>query len=80
MKITTKNQLTLRDFAFINDRELGSLAYQHGPYVILVGRETYACTYKGQTFSWGHESIQSAVEACARHEAHPRRRSGPLFV
>jgi hypothetical protein len=24
-------------------------------------------THKGQTFSWGHESILQAVEACGKH-------------
>jgi hypothetical protein len=62
-----RSKLTLLDFAFVNDREIGVLTYQHDPYVILVGRETYACTYKGQTFSWGHESIQAAVDAVAKH-------------
>jgi hypothetical protein len=66
------SKLTLRDFAFVREPELG-LTYQHGPYLILIGRQSYSCSYKGQTFSWGHESIQSAVEACGHHEAHRLR-------
>jgi hypothetical protein len=60
-------KLTLRDFAFMHDREIGGLTYQHGPYLILVGRSSYAVTYKGQTFSWDHESIHSAIEAVNKH-------------
>jgi hypothetical protein len=41
----------------------------NGPYLITVGRATYACNYRGQCFSWGHENFLSAIEACANHEA-----------
>jgi hypothetical protein len=67
MKVTSrKNKLTLRDFAFVREPEIG-LTYQNGPYMIHVGRGTYACSYKGLTFSWGHESILEAVRAVEKH-------------
>jgi hypothetical protein len=64
MKASPGKKLTIRDFAFVNDPGVGGLTYQNGPYLILVGRESYSCAYKGLTFSWGHESITEAVEAC----------------
>jgi hypothetical protein len=60
-------KLTIRDFTYRYDREVGGQTYQNGPYLILVGRETYACNCRGQCFSWGHESILEAVEACEKH-------------
>jgi hypothetical protein len=75
---TPKHQkLTLRDFTFVYDKEIGGQTYQNGPFLILVGRNTYSCTYKGQTFSWGHESILSAVEACEKRDRDIRRKLIP---
>ena len=59
--------LTARDFVYVCDEFLGQ-TYQNGPYVILVGHESYCATYKGQTFSWGLEFFNEAVRACAKHE------------
>jgi hypothetical protein len=58
--------LTPVDFVFVKDPELGQ-TYQKGPYTILVGRGTYSAACKGQTFSWGLESITEAVGAVERH-------------
>jgi hypothetical protein len=73
MKTSPGKKLTIRDFAFVNDPEVGGLTYQNGPYLILVGRESYSCACEGLTFSWGHESIAEAVEAVEKHA----RRSQP---
>jgi hypothetical protein len=40
--------------------------------MILVGNSSYACTYKGQTFSWGIECFLTAVEQCAKFEQRRR--------
>jgi hypothetical protein len=61
------SKLTIRDFAYVNDEVIGR-SYQNGPYTILVGTNSYACTYKGQTFSWGLRSILEAVCACGEYE------------
>ena len=53
-------------FTYIHDDEVGQ-AFQCGRYLIQVGRATYACSFKGQTFSWGHESILEAIESCEKH-------------
>jgi hypothetical protein len=60
-------KLTIRDFTFVHDEVIGG-SYQSGPYAILVGTGSYACTYKGQTFSWGLRSILEAVCACGEYE------------
>jgi len=61
------NKLTARDFTYRYEPGIGQ-TYQNGPYLITVGRATYACNYKGRCFSWGHEDFLSAIEACAKHE------------
>jgi hypothetical protein len=60
--------LTARDFVYRYEAGLGKF-YENGPYRILVGRNSYCATYRGQTFSWGLSDFLSAVEACACHEA-----------
>jgi hypothetical protein len=64
---TKTPKLTIRDFAYVREPGIGQ-TYQNGPYMILVGRKTYSVAYKGQTFSWGLESITEAVEAVAQFE------------
>jgi hypothetical protein len=70
------DKLTIRDFIYVNDEILGP-SYQNGPFTIGVGRASYSCNYKGQTFSWGHESILSAVEACELHDRQIGRKLIP---
>jgi hypothetical protein len=65
MQATTK--LTARDFVYVYEPGIGQ-TYQNGPYLILVGRNSYCATYKGQTFSWGLEFFNEAVRVCARHD------------
>jgi hypothetical protein len=64
--------LTARDFVYRYEAGLGQF-YENGPYLILVGRNSYCATYRGQTFSWGLEDFLSAVETCARHDTEQRR-------
>jgi len=52
----------------VREPEIGQ-TYQNGPYMIQVGRASYAANYQGQCFSWGHEDFLSAAQACAKHEA-----------
>jgi hypothetical protein len=61
-------KLTIRDFTFVNDELIGP-SYQNGPYAILVGRNSYAVIYRGQSVDYDFTDILSAVEACAKHEA-----------
>jgi len=60
--------LTARDFVYRYEAGLGQF-YENGSYRILAGRDSYCATYRGQTFSWGLEFFNEAIEACARHEA-----------
>jgi hypothetical protein len=51
--------------------------YQNGPYMILAGRNSYAATYRGQTFTWGLYFFNEAVQACARHDRDRARKLIP---
>jgi hypothetical protein len=59
-----KNELSIRDFTFVRGDETSSPSYQHGPFMIVVGKSSYSCNYKGLTFSFGHKSITEAVAVC----------------
>jgi hypothetical protein len=72
MQANISNKLTSRDFVYVYEPGIGT-TYQNGPYLILVGRQSYACTYKGRTFTWGLEYFSQAVEACAKFEARRRQ-------
>ena len=61
-------KLTARDFAYVYEPGIGQ-TYQNGPYLITVGRSSYAANYRGQCFSWDLDFL-SAIDACARHQAH----------
>jgi hypothetical protein len=63
--------LTAHDFVYRYEAGLGQF-YQNGPYLILVGCNSYCATYRGQTFRWGLSDFLSAIEACAKHEAARR--------
>jgi hypothetical protein len=69
-------QLTARDFTLVYEPGIGQ-SYQNGPYTILMGRESYAVTYKGQTIKWGLTDFLSAVEACAKHARDVERKLIP---
>jgi hypothetical protein len=71
------SKLTIRDFAFVRGDKTTGPSYQQGAFAILVGRGSYSCTYKGLTFSFGHESIQSAVEACNKRAQQIARKLIP---
>jgi hypothetical protein len=66
--VRLSNKLTARDFTYVYEVGIGQ-TYQNGPYLILAGSNSYAATYKGQTFSCGLEFFNEAVEACASFEA-----------
>jgi hypothetical protein len=61
-------QLTARDFVPQYEPGVGQ-TYRNGPYTILVGRESYAVTYKGRTIDYNLRDFLSAIEACAAHDA-----------
>jgi hypothetical protein len=62
-----RGKLTLRDFTYGYDHEIGGQTYRCGLYMILVGRESYSVAYKGQTIGWGLESITEALRALEKH-------------
>lgn len=65
--MSNSTKLTVRDFAFVHEPDLGQ-TYQNGPYLIQVGRTTYAVSYRGQVFTWGLESITEAIRAVEAFE------------
>jgi hypothetical protein len=73
MQTRTSTRLTPRDFTCVYEVGIGP-TYQNGPYMIQVGRGSYAVAYRGQTISWA-VSFLDAVETCARHDA-VRRAAG----
>jgi hypothetical protein len=71
MQVKNSNKLTARDFVYVYEPGIGQ-TYQNCAYVILVGRNSYCCTYKGQTFTWGLDYFNEAVRACAKHDEKRR--------
>src|SRR5262245_45953338 len=69
-----KQFLSTRDFVYVYEPGVGR-TYQCGAYVILVGDKSYACAYKGQTFSWYLEDFLSAVDCCSQFEDRGRLES-----